>query len=90
MIRFCFLLMFGLLLGCSDDNAKVNYRLTSKERQKVDTLVARQLRIMRPRIDSLCDLHFETKVAAATDSIIQLRLEQEARLRNRIPLNRNR
>lgn len=81
------LLVFSLLPACGGGEEKVDYRLTSKERRKVDTLVAAEVRVLRPLMDSLCDANFAEMVDAATDSIVQLRLEEELRLRNRIPLN---
>ncbi len=80
-------LVFILLSACGDGEETVTYRLTSKERRKVDTLVAAEVRILRPLMDSLCDANFADLVDEATDSIVQLRLEEELRLRNRIPLN---
>lgn len=90
MLRFCaFSGLVFLLAACGPDEP-VNYRLTSKERQRVDTLVAREVKVLRPYMDSLCEVNFAEAVARATDSIVQLRLEEEARLRSRIPIKRNR
>lgn len=82
------LLILLFVSACGNGDEKVTYRLTSKERRLVDTLVTAEVKLMRPRMDSICNLNFEKMVAAATDSIVQERLEDELRLRNRIPLNR--
>lgn len=74
--------------ACTADSEPVRYRLTSKERQRVDSLVAQEVRRLRPLNDSLCEAAFAERVSDATDSIVQERLEQELRLRARIPLNR--
>jgi len=77
-------LIFSTCSNPKDDNVRL--RLTSNERRQIDTLVSREVRTMRPYYDSLCQINFETMVAAATDSIVQKRLEEELRLRARIPL----
>lgn len=79
------------LSACGNGGDKeVNLRLTSKERREIDTLVAREVRMMRPLMDSICTANFNELVAAATDSIVQRRLEEELRLRARIPLENGR
>lgn len=77
------LLLFSF--GCGTDE-KVKLRLTSDERREIDTLVANQVKVLRPLFDSTCVANFDELVEAATDSIIQQRLEEETRLRARIPL----
>jgi hypothetical protein len=59
-------------------------RLTSRERVRLDTLYARQIELVRPQWDSLCDARFDSMVRVATDSIVRIRREEEARLRTRI------
>jgi hypothetical protein len=76
-----------LLFACGGGgNEEVNLRLTSDQRRAVDTLVANQVKKLRPFYDSTCVANFDEMVEAATDSIVQRRLEEEARLRARIPL----
>lgn len=76
--------------GCDNEQKDdVNLRLTSKEKREIDTLVSNEVKILRPYYDSLCQTTFEKNVAAATDSIVQRRLEDELRLRARIPLTKN-
>ena len=76
-----------LLFACGGgEDEKINLRLTSDERREIDTLVANQVKELRPLFDSICVADFAKMVEAATDSIVQRRLEEEARLRSRIPL----
>lgn len=84
--------LFGLLLllllcltacgGKKSGAAKV--RLSSNERALMDSLYIKQIEILRPEWDSLCEASYESSVAAAVDSLITTRLEEEIRLRARI------
>lgn len=80
------LLCFGLA-ACSTERDEVRVRLTLKERERVDMLVSSYMDSIRPVLDSLCSVTSLDRVAIATDSIVQRRLEEEARLRSRIPQN---
>ncbi|MEM9837166.1 MAG: hypothetical protein AAF828_11725 [Bacteroidota bacterium] len=83
-----YLITLFLLASCGDADSKdITLRLTSQERRQIDTLVTRQVKAIRPYYDSICAADFDQMVAAAMDSILQRRLEEEARLKSRIPLN---
>ena len=74
-----------LLLGtaaCEQEPAKI--RLTSSERIRIDTLVKQAVDSLVPVMDSLCDARYPQMVQEATDSIIQLRREEERTLRERL------
>lgn len=75
------------LTACAADSDEVNIRLTMEERERLDNLTVAYLDSLRPVLDSLCAVTFEDRVAVATDSIVQRLLEEEARLRARIPQN---
>ena len=75
------------LTACTADSEEVNIRLTMDERERLDNLVIAHMDSMRPILDSLCKANFEDRVAVATDSIVQRLLEEETRLRARIPKN---
>lgn len=81
------LLGFGLglalLTACGGKEPEVRLRLTPAERSRIDTLYQERIGVLRPLWDSLCDLRFDSVVAAARDSIVQERLEEEAALRRR-------
>lgn len=86
-----FSLLLSGLLACADSSLEddVSLRLTQKERRMIDTLVSQEVQVLRPLYDSLCQTNFEQAVADATDSIVQRRLEDELRLRSRVPLRKN-
>ena len=76
----------GLFTGCGGPgNNELNVRLTLEEREQVDRQVTAQMDSLRPIIDSICKATFDDQVALATDSIVQRQLEEEARLRARLP-----
>lgn len=79
-------LVLLLLWACSGEEEKVNYRLTSQERREVDTLVVKQVEELRSYMDSVCAAEFDERITRITDSLVQERLEDELRLRSRIPL----
>lgn len=81
------LLLFLLCLSCSVEQEEVNLRLTMAERDIVDARVSAYMDSIRPILDTLCTSTYDDRVAVATDSIVQRRLEEEARLRARIPEN---
>ncbi|MEM6877432.1 MAG: hypothetical protein AAF544_02650 [Bacteroidota bacterium] len=73
--------------SCSaDTEGGVDLRITGKESKIIDSIMQAESPIMREYLDSLCDAEMEGSIAAATDSIVQERLEEEARLRARRPL----
>lgn len=83
--------LLSTFVACSsgaDDN--INIRLTMDERERIDDLVGKDMDSIRPLYDSICDADFADRVAVATDSIVQRMLEEEARLRARIPQNQRR
>jgi len=59
-------------------------RLSANDRQTVDTLYLRQLDSLRPLWDTLCATNRPQMLKAAVDSLVRTRLEEEARLRERI------
>ena len=65
----------------------MNIRLTLAERERLDKMVTGAMDSIRPTLTAYCDSTFADRVAAATDSLVQIGLEEEARLRARIPEN---
>lgn len=82
-----FILLAMMAFGCSPDQEEVRVRLTLRERERVDKQVKAYMDSIRPLLDSTCAATTIDRVALATDSIVQRRLEEEARLRARIPEN---
>ncbi len=73
-------------MGCGNNKRTgVDLRLTARERTRIDTVYTERLDSLRPLWDSLCELRHPSIVEAALDSIIEERLEEEARLRARLP-----
>lgn len=88
MLRSLVLFLFLALSACdSSGEEPVNIRLTMEEREQIDKMVVAHMDSLRPAMDSFCKATFADRVAVATDSIVQRRLEEEARLRSRIPQN---
>jgi len=61
-----------ILLGMGSCG-KRTVQLDRDLRKAIDTLAAKQINILRPELDSLCDLRFDSMVAASVDSIMQVR-----------------
>ena len=70
--------------ACGPDEA-VRVQLTPEQRDTFQAIAGRRIDSMRPILDSICAQTFEERVAIATDSIVQRRLEEELRLRSRLP-----
>lgn len=75
-------LLLGLCIACEPE--ETNIRLTSSERIRIDSLARKQIDSLVPLIDSLCLAQREQVVSHALDSIIQLRKEEEDKLRQRL------
>ncbi|CAH1001200.1 hypothetical protein LEM8419_02098 [Neolewinella maritima] len=72
-----------LCLGCGPEE-EVRIQLTPAQIDAYQAIAREEIDVLRPRLDSICAATFEARVAAATDSIVQLRLEEELRLRRRL------
>ena len=71
--------------ACDREPASVNIRLTMEERDELDSRIIAHMDSLRPVLDTFCDNTRDDRVAAAVDSIVQERLEEEARMRARLP-----
>ncbi len=76
-------LLTGLLVvwlsslnSCKDFERPID----SKTKKLIDTIVAHRVDSMRPLLDSLCLLQYDTIYQLAFDSIMQIRLEQKREL----------
>ena len=69
--------------ACTEDPPPA---LSPRDRAMIDTLYSRQVRLLRPQLDSLCDAMFAGEVQRAVDSIIKVRRAEEEQLRRRIPI----
>jgi len=66
MIGICALILLG---SCG----KRTIRLDRTMRKAIDTTSAKQIVILRPILDSLCDMRFDSLVQVAVDSILEKR-----------------
>ncbi|MFT5998902.1 MAG: hypothetical protein ACI81P_001358 [Neolewinella sp.] len=87
MRNLLLLIFLVLFVACGSDEEPINIRLTMDERERIDDLVKIHMDSTRRLVDSVCQATFADRVAVATDSVLQRRLEEEARLRARIPQN---
>lgn len=83
------LLLAGLTIsvltgGCTEEPPPT---LLGKDRELIDTLYLQEVQVLRPQLDSLCEAIFEEEVARSVDSMVAIRRQEEARLRERIKLN---
>ncbi|MBB4078921.1 hypothetical protein GGR28_001538 [Lewinella aquimaris] len=84
MVKNALLLLLSLVLfGCGEDEV-VRVQLTPDQREEYQEIASNRLDSLRPLLDSICQATFEDRVAVATDSIVQRRLEEELRLRARL------
>lgn len=72
---------FLLLPACEEQPLPA---LTFRQRELADTLYLEKVSVLRPQWDSICDARFDSLVAVAVDSLIQVRKAEEARLWARI------
>ncbi|MEM6394758.1 MAG: hypothetical protein AAF741_00325 [Bacteroidota bacterium] len=83
-----FISVCSICLSCSaDTEGGVDVRITGKESNFIDSIMQAESPSLREQLDSLCEIRQQSAVLAATDSIVQERLEEEARLKARRPLN---
>ena len=78
------LLFLGILAITSSCTEEPPPYLSAKDRELIDTLYIRELRVLRPQLDSLCEARFDEEVERKVDSMLEVRRAEEARLRERI------
>lgn len=78
------IIMSLMLSACGGKRGEAKVRLSSNERALMDSLYIKEIEVLRPKWDSLCEQRYESAVAQAVDSLIKTRLEEEIRLRARI------
>ncbi|MFN7115827.1 MAG: hypothetical protein ACK4TA_03455 [Saprospiraceae bacterium] len=83
MKYLAFLALF-LLFACGNNGEESLPALTASQREMIDTLYLRRVAVLRPQMDSTCDANFAANVQRAVDSLMKIRREEEARLRQRV------
>jgi hypothetical protein len=71
------------LSACSEDTPT---HLSSLQLQILDSLVTERVPVIRDEMDSLCAAQFDSRLQLLVDSLLIARRMEEARLRERIPL----
>lgn len=79
----CLLAILLLAPACKKQE-NIRIKLTSRERELIDTLYTERIKILRPQWDSMCAAAHDSLLEIALDSIIRVRREEEIRLRSRI------
>ncbi|MCB0631433.1 MAG: hypothetical protein KDD15_16920 [Lewinella sp.] len=77
------LLVLFLAPACKKQE-NVRIKLTSRERELIDTIYTERIKVLRPKWDSMCTASHDSLLQIALDSIIRVRRVEEARLRSRI------
>lgn len=68
------------LLACSEPPP---LRLTAKQRELVDSMYIDSVKLLNEEMETLCSVRFVKELPALVDSIIEVRLAEEARLREK-------
>lgn len=79
-LLFLVLLMAITLSTCSDPPP---LRLTSRQRDRLDSMYVDSVKVLNLEMDSICNGRFATELPLMVDSLIQLRLQEEALLREK-------
>lgn len=77
-MRILIVFMFIFFFSCGKDDSRIVF--SHSERKLIDSLATKQKKIIGSEIDSLCTLHFDDRVQALVDSIMEKRLEEQKRL----------
>jgi hypothetical protein len=85
-IRYLLLVAVLLIFGACEQEEKLP-TLTASQREQIDTLYLQRVNVLRPQLDSACMANFAASVQQAADSLVKVRREEAARLRERILQN---
>ncbi len=77
-MRILIVFIFVFLFSCGKDESRIVF--SHAEKKLIDSLATKQKKVIGPEIDSLCTLHFDNRVQALVDSIMEKRLEEQKRL----------
>lgn len=73
----CLTVLYGACTGSSDD------KLSTLERQAVDTLYTNEIKILRPLLDSVCYVRQDSIISKVADSLVKVRMAEIDRIMNR-------
>jgi len=82
ILTVCLLVLIGsgLFVACEEPPP---LRLTSRQRERVDSLYVNAVKALNEEMDSICTLRYETELPQLVDSLVQVRRSEEARLRKK-------
>ena len=72
--------LLTLSTACTKDAAD---KLNPAERQAVDTLYTNELKVLRPLLDSICEVRQDSIILRVADSLVRVRMEEIDRIMNR-------
>ena len=79
--------LFGIVFSFQACVEPPPEKLTRRQKTQADTIYSKLVAGLRAETDSLCEIMMETKLQAVVDSLVQLRKEEEARIRQRLMKN---
>jgi hypothetical protein len=79
ILHFAFII--SLVTACTPDPPPT---LNYKDRQLVDSLFRREVDSLKPILDSICEIRFDSSVQAAVDSIISERESEKEKYLERV------
>lgn len=80
-VSITLLVLFLIQLSACKEEAPL--KLTSKQREQVDTLYSKEVGALSEELDSLCDQLFASRLEATVDSLLKIRRLQEESLRQK-------
>lgn len=83
MLRFLLLLLPFLTLSCKEEAPQ---SLTWEERAMADSLFQVEINILKPQLDSICEIHFDSLKNYYVDSLWTDRLQEIKKQLERIQL----
>ena len=77
MIRALLFSLFLIIVSVLGPGCEPNERrIVAENRTLIDSLANKEIKQLRTELDSICDLEFERRVQEASDSIMQVRIEE--------------
>lgn len=84
---FYCIFIISLLWSCTEEAPET---LLVEDRNLIDSLYLKKLTVLKPEMDSLCELNFDKRVASLVDSILierQQEIEEQVRRLQEIKKN---
>lgn len=82
-VRDTLLILLLLAMGLAACSEPPPLRLTAKQREVVDSMYVDSVKLLNDEMDRLCSIRFVQELPLLVDSLIEVRLEEEARLRKK-------